>query len=205
MNQLQLDDKFYGMPLATSDKGNWFASCTAFNAEQLFKLREYCDKLPGGDGQIGGGAQGDLLYQTRSSKVSWLNPNGETRWAFDIMAAVAADLNAKFFGFDLQGFYPLQYTVYFGSRKKGNHYDWHTDEEGPTPRPARKLSLVLQLSRPLEYEGGELQLCGQGEHVAQKAEGLIYAFPSYVRHRVTPVTKGVRRTLVAWAVGAPFR
>jgi PKHD-type hydroxylase len=71
---------------------------------------------------------------------------------------------------------------------------------------ARKLSLVLQLSDPSEYEGGELQTMSGPNHCAvDRQKGLIAAFPSYMLHRVTPVTKGTRYSLVVWICGPSFK
>jgi PKHD-type hydroxylase len=69
----------------------------------------------------------------------------------------------------------------------------------------RKLSLVVQLSSPDEYEGGGLEIMASSEPVqVTKEKGLICAFPSFILHRVTPVTKGTRRTLVIWIAGPDF-
>lgn len=97
----------------------------------------------------------------------------------------------------------FQYTIYRGEVE--GHYDWHRDtnnKEGMTPR---RLTLVLQLSNPDEYEGGLLQL-GEDRNPdtainIERQKGLIVAFPSWSSHRVTPVTAGTRRSLVLWFSG----
>ena len=64
----------------------------------------------------------------------------------------------------------------------------------------------LQLSGPSNYEGGELMIqAGDGDCAAEKARGTLIAFPSYVLHRVAPVTTGVRKSLVIWVAGPEFR
>jgi PKHD-type hydroxylase len=96
----------------------------------------------------------------------------------------------------------MQYTVY-GSG--GDHYNWHIDSGGSNPCP-RKLSLSLQLSDPSEYEGGNLEfMIGKDGNSAKKERGLVVAFPAYRLHRVTPVTKGVRKSIVIWTTGPQFR
>ena len=76
---------------------------------------------------------------------------------------------------------------------------------GPDETSSRKISIVVQLSDPLEYEGGELQISDGGTNrVCEKTKGTIIIFPSYLLHRVTPVTKGTRRSLVLWVTGPPF-
>ena len=70
----------------------------------------------------------------------------------------------------------------------------------------RKLSVVVQLSDPEEYEGGELKLHTSYDPIIIKKErGMIVSFPSYTLHEVAPVTKGERYSLVAWVHGPAFR
>jgi PKHD-type hydroxylase len=66
--------------------------------------------------------------------------------------------------------------------------------------------MVVQLTDPDEYEGGELELCLGGEpFVVPREQGTLITFPSYVLHRVKPTTKGTRHSLVGWVTGRPFR
>lgn len=151
---------------------------------------------------IGDGNVNDII---RKSKVSWLNQNSRTQFIYDRMAFIARALNGQFFDFDLFGFVEdFQYTVY---GPENDHYDWHIDKgSNKNNGSPRKLSLVLQLSDPSEYEGGELQLMtGMNTMNLEKKKGIVHAFPSFVLHRVTPVTRGVRRTLVIWVSGPKFR
>jgi len=104
--------------------------------------------------------------------------------------------------FDIWGYQDLlQYTKYYGN---GGHYDWHADL-GPGISN-RKLSCVLQLSTPEEYEGGELQMNPGGDIMSvPKGLGTICFFPSFLLHRVTPLTSGTRKSLVTWLCGANLR
>jgi PKHD-type hydroxylase len=71
---------------------------------------------------------------------------------------------------------------------------------------SRKLSIVVQLTDPKEYKGGELQIFEGGEPVVvSKQQGMATFFPSYMLHQVTPVTKGMRHTLVMWVAGKNFK
>lgn len=136
----------------------------------------------------------------RQSHVSWIDVSDETKWIYEKLSPIVTELNNEYFGFNLWGFQEdLQYTVYDASRGS-EHYDWHVDSNVKNGI-ARRLSIVMQLSHPHEYEGGELWLHNVTESVMQKEQGIIFAFPSYMLHRVTPVTKGVRRSLVAWVTG----
>ena len=143
------------------------------------------------------------IEQIRKSEVSWIALNNRTEFIYNSMAYIARQLNGQFFNFDLYGFVEdFQYTVY---RPEGDHYTWHIDK-GRFNNAPRKLSMVLQLSDPSEYDGGDLEFfVSPSPTVAKKEKGLVYVFPSYLLHRVTPVTRGTRRTLVVWISGPKFR
>lgn len=148
--------------------------------------------------------KGSIDESIRRSKVSWLDLQDDSRWIYDRLAYIARRLNGQYYQFDLHGFVEdFQFTIY-DSEELG-HYDWHIDSGASTDAP-RKFSMVLQLSDPSEYEGGELQILNSKDAlVVEKKKGFVAAFPSYTVHRVTPVTKGTRKTLVAWIVGPKFR
>ncbi len=140
----------------------------------------------------------------RVSEVSWLKDEEKNEIIFEKLSGVVSSLNSQFFKFNLSCFgEPAQLTNY--SEHNQGKYDWHQDTGKPYS-PCRKLSLVLQLSNPEDYEGGELQLLtGKQEISISKKRGLIAAFPSYTLHRVTPVTKGNRQSMVVWVTGEPFK
>jgi len=174
----------------------------AFTEQELSwlqtKAREATQNAVVGGGQGVGGVNPNI----RRSQVSWVSNNPETQWVFEKLGFVASRLNADHFGFDLTGFgEPLQLTHY--DQSENGMYGWHQDYGGGI---SRKLSLVLQLSDPSEYEGGNLQVMTSGEPLAvKKQRGLIAAFPSYVLHQVTPITQGNRQSLVAWVSGPQFK
>jgi PKHD-type hydroxylase len=85
------------------------------------------------------------------------------------------------------------------------HYDWHMDAFTPINGIQRKLSISILLSDPSEFEGGELQFKGIEDRKILTKQGSIVVFPSFIEHRVTPVTKGVRYSAVTWASGPSFR
>lgn len=146
----------------------------------------------------------EQLKQVRRSQVSWIDKNSETDWVFVKLAHIASALNAQFYRFDLTGFgEPLQLTNY--DQSEHGMYGWHVDYGGKLG-PSRKLSLVLQLTDPSQYEGGNLEIMTGGTaHVVRKQRGLVVAFPSYVLHQVTPVTHGSRQSLVSWITGPAFK
>jgi len=102
--------------------------------------------------------------------------------------------------FQLTGFRErFQLASYTG---KG-HFDWHSDL-GRSETSTRKMSLSVQLSDPATYEGGGLEFFGQDKLILPRAIGTVIVFPSFLIHRVTPVMRGTRLSLVAWVHGAAF-
>lgn len=130
--------------------------------------------------------------QVRRSRVAFL-PGGHALEAH--IGELLSRVNERFFHFDLDGAEPLQLAEYRESEHYGDHLDI-----GPGKASLRKLSASVQLSSPSDYDGGDLVIWGSG--TVDKAKGTIAIFPSYLVHRVTPVTRGVRRSLVAWATGS---
>lgn len=93
--------------------------------------------------------------------------------------------------------------VQMSKYKEGGHYNWHMDSKTPVNDEQRKLSIVMLLNN--DFEGGDLELAtNQGQNVL-KSQGDIVVFPSFLNHRVHPVTKGTRYTAVSWAYGPTFR
>ena len=136
----------------------------------------------------------------RSTKVYWIPKTDEFIDIYKMFMEYVKKCNDDFFKFRLTGIIePIQYSVY--TAEDNGHYDWHIDM---VTESHRKLSIVCHLTEPTEYEGGELQinLGGEGKlTIPEKEKGTIVIFPSYMLHRVTPVTKGTRRTLVLWVDG----
>ena len=188
----------YSMPM---EPFAWWDN--AFTEQELDTLQNMALRAEG-QAQVGGNPQGDDLARVRRSKVSWLNKTQDTAWVFEKLAHAASSLNAQFFRFELTGFgEALQLTNY--DQSEHGMYGWHQDYGGNNS-PSRKLSLVVQLTDPARYEGGNLQIMTGSEPLTvQKKRGLIAAFPSYQLHQVTPVTQGSRQSLVAWITGPAFK
>jgi len=106
-------------------------------------------------------------------------------------------------GYSLSDQEPTQIGRYKSSDK--GHYDWHIDAGAPMNGLQRKLSFVMLLSDPSEFEGGELQFRGMEDWKILPKQGSIVVFPSFIEHRVTPVTKGVRYSAVSWVHGPSFK
>ena len=191
-----------GPPIETTTS-SYVTWDSGFTEEELDRIDKYClDNLVPNPAIVGSDGVVDLTI--RSSQTAWINLNEETAWFYDRMAWIARKLNSAFYGFDLTGFHEdFQYTIYKGEEKA--HYDWHIDNSSLDNVP-RKFSMVLQLSDPKDYEGGNLEIkVGSTPDVVDKKRGLVAAFPAYRLHRVSPVKKGIRKSIVIWVVGPAFR
>ena len=176
----------------------------AFNPAELDFLQKKAasaNHIATVSGRNGEGVQSNDI---RRSQTDWIKYNSEFDWIFRKLSDVVSSLNVEFFNFDLTGFgEPIQLANY--DHTVQGTYGWHLDYGTPFG-PSRKLSLVLQLSDPSEYEGGNLQLLvGSAPKTIKKQRGLIVAFPSYTLHQVTPVTQGSRQSLVVWISGPPYK
>jgi PKHD-type hydroxylase len=140
----------------------------------------------------------------RNTDITWLEPSQQSEWLYERVKQIVAKVNYDKFQFDLYNIQALQYGKY----KKDGHYNWHIDC-GQNLNVHRKLSFIVGLTEPDEYEGGELlfNVSGNAEnsHTLKIKKGDLLAFPSYIPHKVTPVTSGERLTLVTWATGPRFR
>lgn len=138
----------------------------------------------------------------RQSAVVFLDPGEKTDWIYRKISMFALECNATRYAFDLSGYQqPLQLTKY----QEGDFFDWHLDfAAGPVSH--RKLSITVQLSDPDSYEGGDLQFqINQNRVDAPRTRGTVVVFPSFILHRVTPVTRGERMSIVGWISGPPYR
>lgn len=185
-----------------------------FTDEELEKVREYCDSLELTKGStVGKNGEMDYDNPSRKSDIAWLRPNDENMWIFERFAWVVEKLNDRFYEFNLNGFEAIQYTVY--NEDGEQRYDLHmdtilgTDKSMDLPE-TRKLSLSMVLSDPSEYEGGKFQLqTGSPEEdklmTVEQLKGRVIGFPSFLLHKVSPVTKGTRKSLVIWVEGPKFK
>jgi PKHD-type hydroxylase len=156
------------------------------------------------------------LKKKRDSNIVWLND----RWIYkEIQPFIHQANRLAGWNFDWDFSESCQFTKY----KLNQHYDWHCDswessyanKDNPdTFGKIRKLSVTCSLSAPEDYEGGELEFDFRNTDPDKpairkcaeiKPRGSIVVFPSHVWHRVKPVTKGTRYSLVIWNLGYPFR
>ena len=166
----------------------------------------------------------------RNSNVTWIddsNKNDALVWP-ELTKQITQqvnNINNKHWGFDLSKCEPLQYSIY----NKGDYYNWHNDQRESAYEDglARKLSFTVFLNE--DYDGGDFQivelsaakklpklnvenvsatlLVNEGGMITgpQPSAGTMIVFPSYLWHRVEPVIKGPRKSLVGWFLGKPFK
>ena len=145
---------------------------------------------------------GGVDTKKRTTTISWI-PFDEMRPMYEDLNNFIQKANRNHFGFeDIQITEQAQFTEY----PEGGFYDWHidTDVNMQHEPPVRKISMTLLLSPENQFEGGDLELMSPGKKT-KLTQGNAITFASFLNHRVTPVTQGVRQSLVMWFGGTPFK
>ncbi len=180
----------------------------AFSDQELSNIEALMNKTPLVESKVSGGSNGQVATEIRRSKVSFHTACDENFWIFDRINGIVDNLNSRFYNFDINGYDNFQYSEYHSENKGA--YDWHMDTYiGLMPEQdfeTRKLSLVLWLND--DYDGGDFEityLSFKEPLLIPKEKGKLILFPSFLFHRVTPVTSGVRKSLVSWITGPKFR
>ena len=172
-----------------------------------------------GDGKKLNKKQIKDLKTKRDSNIVWMND----RWIYKEIQPYIHTANANA-GWNFQ--WDFSENCQFTKYQKGQYYDWHCDSwdkpyfrqdnpQDPTNGKIRKLSVTVTLSDPKDYKGGELEFDFRQNDPDKKRQirkckeilpkGSLVVFPSFVWHRVCPVTRGERNSLVIWNLGYPFR
>lgn len=148
-------------------------------------------------------ALGSTNAQIRRSQIVMLGTEQRYAWLYDRIWSAAQECNRLFFCVEIAGVEANIQLARYDSSDRG-FYNWHTDFAGI--RPLRKLSISIQLSRAEDYDGGDLELqYGTEPQKLDKTRGAFIVFPSFMLHRVQPVTRGTRWSLVAWIHGKRWR
>lgn len=174
-----------------------------FTAEEADRIHEIAQSFEATAGQIESTKDDEVRNEYRRSTIRWMHHLDSTHWIYERLGNLINEAN-EVWAFDLIGFgESIQYTEYH--HEVQGTYNWHVDVGGGM-LSTRKISIVVQLDGPEDYEGGDFQVKrGAGEETFPKIKGAVMMFPSYMLHRVTPVTAGLRRTAVLWATGPSFR
>ena len=185
----------------------WQLYCGELNNEMIDRIVTECEYYQPTSANLG--FDGDVPNQGyRSSELRWIDkrdPN--SKFIADLLWHYGQEANRFSFGFHVDYLSEIQYTTYYGD--SNDHYEWHHDTFWGNPSTYdRKISVVVQLSDPNDYGGGDFELDDQYKQPDRdqlRTKGSVICFPSFIRHRVTPVTSGVRKSLVTWIQGPKFR
>ncbi len=188
----------------------WTGSNRFLSPPECEMIRNYADTLALQPGTIGNGDVGnakEVPNYRRVETCSLIGPKFD--WLYERIIDKVKLANNDLYRFHLVGLGEpvgyLKYTAPTDEQPEPGHYNWHQDFGGG-PYALRKLSLVIQLSDPSEYEGCRLQLCTDGPWECSYVQaGDAIMFPSWTPHQVTPITKGERRALVVWVTGPQFQ
>lgn len=147
---------------------------------------------------------GVVNNEMRKSAVAWIPQVDAYKWIYNKLGGMIEEANNALWKFNLYSMdEQIQYTEYY---QDGGHYDYHLDVGGGYPLNQRKISITVQLTGADEYEGGNFEILrGKNPESLPKIKGCVLVFPSYLMHRVTPVTSGTRRSLVLWVGGDSYK
>lgn len=153
------------------------------------------------DAALVGGLHADNM---RRARLFWLDEDGRDAWVFRRLLDAIAEANRHHFAFRLEEFAEKMQIAWYGE-ESGGFFDWHVDHGDGVTAARRKLTAIVQLSEAGAYDGGDLETNADG-HIrrADREIGSGLLMPSFVLHRVTPVTRGERYSLTLWAHGPGF-
>lgn len=174
--------------------------------DECARLVRHFEAVPGvAPARLAGGVDSEV----RVCRAIWIDDDPETAWVFRRIARLVADVNREVYGFDLEDFREGMQILRYDAPERGHaagQYDAHVDIGASGHSATRKLSVSVQLTPAEDYDGGDLTIDLDGTPwPAPRDAGTAILFPSFVRHRVTPVTAGSRHALVAWVHGPAFR
>jgi PKHD-type hydroxylase len=174
----------------------------AFTPAECDRIVALAVAAPASDARLVGQVRDHNL---RRADLVWVDELTETGWIMDRLIDVVRVANRTVYGFDLTEFAESPQIARYAAEREG-HFDWHSDIGEGVLAIRRKLTLVVQLSDPGTYLGGALELRPGVQTVTARIDrGAATLFPSYLLHRVAPVTDGIRHSLTVWAHGPAFR
>jgi|TARA_B110000908_G_C10005350_1_gene336037 PKHD-type hydroxylase len=190
--------KSYNFNAKENDPQNYYYFDKGFNSDELSKIENNVVNLDFTDGSVDGS---DLKENIRKSRIKWIPQNNDWEWLYSKLANMITQANDDLWRFNITQIpEQIQYTEYWADVK--GKYDWHQDI-GLGEASKRKISVTVQLSDTSDYEGGDLEMWKGSDNfvTANRGKGNVFIFPSYMVHRVKPVTKGIRKSFVLWVGG----
>jgi PKHD-type hydroxylase len=171
-----------------------------FSHEECREIIRLADDYPESPAMLEGEIKNSYIRET---KVRHFDFNPQNRWIWDRIFRSISQANEKYFRFKLFSFPELQFLEY----EEGGFFDWHVDITADALSCTRKLSVIVFLSDPEDYDGGQLtwdMVPALKLKNARMEQGSMIIFPSFQVHKVEPVTRGKRFTLAGWAHGNSF-
>ena len=190
-------------------KGEWCYFRNYFKPTDCERIIRDAATIPSQDGVVGLGDQGHVNLQTRRSKIKFINKdNWQFTWLFDELWKLATQANNDWFNVHISRLDFIQLGEYRDQDQ--GEYRTHHDVFWINGDPVyhRKLSCVIQLTDPSDYEGGDFELDGVSEYppaLEIREQGTVIFFPSMFNHRANRVTRGTRRSIAAWFEGPKWR
>lgn len=183
----------------------------AFGQHQIDLLEELVKNYEFQKGETGIRERGEARSDTTNNRdIAYLYPDPNTQGLYDYLENLVHKANQDTYNFNISYVTdPIHYVIY---PEDGGHLTWHMDIGAGTVN-LRKLAMTVQLSDPDDYVGGDFQIWMGGDEntdsesvvTLSREKGDVLIFPTYLMHRVTPITKGQRKALVFWTGGEPFR
>lgn len=172
-----------------------------FTEKECGDVLKFADKNYSFPGSVG--SESNVNNKIRSVNIYDISLNRDTEWLYSKIASVVSFVNTVYFKYDIAGIvHNLQLMEYSCQSDLNGHYDWHVDM-GNGSLSLRKISLTIQLSDERDYDGCDLLINNNGSEIrASKERGSIHLFPSYMLHKVTPIERGKRYSLVIWVHGS---
>jgi len=185
-------------PLESYYSQNYILWNECADTDMVNRIDALGESLDTHEAMIGGAENSSMHIQTRVSTLSWIHNNTESKFLFDFVIDKIDRINYHHYGMDLRGMESFQFTRY----PVGGHYAYHNDVI-VRDKSMRKLSVVMGLTDSSEYSGGNFLLLPHGKDPVKLRfnRGDLLAFPSWIPHKVEPVTEGYRKTLVTWVYG----
>lgn len=185
--------------IQTNDQFCSIVHTTFFSPTQCDAVMEACEKELWITGEVDGGGVNKKLRDVKQQGLM-MNDKG---WPHTRILELVQQANEAKYKFKLSGFMNYDAPMIMQYNAPSGHYDWHVDLGKNVPN--RKLSFTIQLSNPEDYEGGDLEFVGTDVKTeAFRQRGTCIIFPSFLPHRITPVTKGIRNAIVGWIHGPTF-
>ena len=184
--------------IQTNDLFTSIIHATFLSPEQCDAIKNACESPLWIQGEVN---SGQIDKKLRNVKQQGLMMN-EEGWPHTRILDLMKQANETRYKFNVSGFmnYDAPMIMEYG---KGCHYDWHIDVGKSVPN--RKLSFTIQLSKPEDYEGGDLEFLGtEINKEAFRQQGTCVIFPSFLAHKITKVKSGTRYAIVGWVHGPTY-